>query len=127
MFENIDFIEDATNVYRTKKYIVKQIINIESHTQLDNIIISQDTYYTRTKARDKQFNKLFADKLNKNGKRLHSSSNTRKYVKWNLSRVLTLLLFFSTSRKCWVLVNKSALKWVQRECKLASNVIPFWR
>ncbi|MBR3720878.1 MAG: hypothetical protein IKN09_03985 [Clostridia bacterium] len=81
MFENIDFIENATNVYRTKNYIVKQTINIESHTQLDNIIISQDTYYTRTKARDKQFNKLFADKLNKNGKRLHSSSNTRKYVK----------------------------------------------
>ena len=81
MFENIDFIENATNVYRTKHYIIKQVIILEPHSKLDNIIISQDTYYTRTKARDKQFDKLFIDKLNKNGKRLHSSSNTKKYVK----------------------------------------------
>lgn len=33
-----DFMERATNVYRTKHFIVKQILNYEEHEKLDNII-----------------------------------------------------------------------------------------
>lgn len=43
-----DFIKGATNVYRTKKYIVKQRIDVEVDTEDDNVLISYDTYYVRT-------------------------------------------------------------------------------
>ena len=45
-----DFIKGATNVYRTKKYIVKQRIDVEVDTEDDNVLISYDTYYVRTQA-----------------------------------------------------------------------------
>lgn len=35
-----DFIKGATNVYRTKKYIVKQRIDVEVDTEDDNVLIS---------------------------------------------------------------------------------------
>jgi len=76
----MEFIENATNVYRTKKYIVVQIIDIEYHQSLNNNIYSQDTYYRRTKKRDKYYEKTFVDKININGKRLHSTSYSRKYI-----------------------------------------------
>ena len=75
-----DFIEHATNVYRTKNYIVKQIMTYEQHSKLDNIVISQDTFYKRTKARDKEYNKIFASKVNIDGKRMKTASYTRMYV-----------------------------------------------
>lgn len=37
-----DFIKGATNVYRTKKYIVKQRIDIEVDMEDDNVLISYD-------------------------------------------------------------------------------------
>lgn len=77
---NIDFYENATNVYRTKHYIVRQIMTYENHSRLDNIVISQDTFYKRTKLRDKQYEKLFADKVNLNGRRMKTASYSREYV-----------------------------------------------
>lgn len=74
------FIENATNVYRTKHHIVKQILSYERHHILDNIVISQDTYYKRTKARDKEYLKHFANKVNINGKRIKTASYIRKYI-----------------------------------------------
>ena len=50
-----DFIKGATNVYRTKKYIVKQRIDIEVDMEDDNVLISYDTYYVRTQKRDKEY------------------------------------------------------------------------
>ena len=76
----VDFMHNATNVYRTKHYIVKQILNYEEHVKLDNIIISQDTFYKRTKARDKKYNQIFSCKVNLNGKRIKTASSSRKYV-----------------------------------------------
>ena len=75
-----DFMEKATNVYRTKHFIVKQILNYEEHEKLDNIIISQDSFYKRTKIRDKQYNKIFAEKVNIDGKRIKTASSTRNYI-----------------------------------------------
>jgi hypothetical protein len=70
----------ATNIYRTKNYIVKQCMGIEYHNELENTLCSQDTYYKRTKARDKEYEKIFADKQNVNGKRIHSSMYSRTYI-----------------------------------------------
>ena len=75
-----DFLEDATNIYRTKNYIVKQCIDIQTHYELNNVIASQDTFYRRTKARDKTYEKCFIDKQNINGKRLKTSMSSRTYV-----------------------------------------------
>ena len=62
-----DFCKDAVNVYRTKKYIVKQDISVEGTD--------------RTKSRDKQYEQIFADRTYINGKRLPSTSYTRRYEK----------------------------------------------
>ena len=76
----IDFLEDATNVYRTRKYIVKQCIAIMTHDEFDNVVSSQDTYYKRTRTRDKQYDEKFGTKYNARGKRLHTNMFTRTYV-----------------------------------------------
>lgn len=76
-----DFIKGATNVYRTKNYIVKQRIELKADMQDDNILISYDTYYARTPKRDKQYEYGFSDKLNMDGKRMRTSMYSRRYVK----------------------------------------------
>ena len=39
-----DFIKDATNVYRTKGYIVKQVIGIQYDCKENNVVFSHDTF-----------------------------------------------------------------------------------
>ena len=75
-----DFLIDADNVYRTKSYIVKQVIQIIKNDIEDNGIVSQDTYYRRTTARDLAYNMAFMDKTKINGKRLPSTQYTRRYI-----------------------------------------------
>ena len=75
-----DFLIDADNVYRTKSYIVKQVIQIIENDIEDNGIVSQDTYYRRTTARDLAYNMAFMDKTKINGKRLPSTQYTRRYI-----------------------------------------------
>lgn len=75
------FIRDATNVYRTKEFIVKQIIGIEYDCREGNEIFSRDTYYKRTPARDHEYECLFSDRRNIDGKRLPSTAYNRRYVK----------------------------------------------
>lgn len=77
---NIDFLDGASNVYRTKKYIVNQKVSIKENLLEDQILFSRDTYYQRTKLRDKQFNKIFKDRSNIDGKRLYSTAYLRKYI-----------------------------------------------
>ena len=77
---NVDFLQDADNVYRTKHFIVKQVIDVEVSDIYDNIILSHDTFYLRTPIRDKQYEKAFAGKSNIEGKRLPSTTTTRRYV-----------------------------------------------
>lgn len=47
------FMENADNVYRTRDYIVRQIIGVNFDAEMDNSIFSQDTFFARTPARDK--------------------------------------------------------------------------
>ena len=75
-----DFLIDADNVYRTKSFIVKQSMEIVENDIEENGIISHDTYYRRTTARDLAYNMAFMDKVKINGKRLPSTQYTRRYI-----------------------------------------------
>lgn len=75
-----DFVINADNVYRTKNYIVRQVIVLDNTTVEDNSITSYDTFFKRTKLRDHQYELLHADKVNINGKRLPSTMCSKKYV-----------------------------------------------
>ncbi|MFR6056182.1 MAG: hypothetical protein ACLUHK_06325 [Eubacteriales bacterium] len=74
-----EFIENATNLYRTKKYIVKQIIGIQYGCEENNVVYSRDTYYKRTPERDKEYEILFFRRRNIDGRRLPSTMYAREY------------------------------------------------
>ena len=74
------FVKDATNVYRTKEFIVKQVIDIQYDSQEAGNVLSHDTYYKRTPLRDRQYEYLFSERRILNGKRLPSTAYTRRYV-----------------------------------------------
>ena len=74
------YLQDADNVYRTKHFIVKQVISINESDEENNQVISVDTYYRRNPKRDLAYNYLFQDKVNINGKRLPSTMYTRTYI-----------------------------------------------
>ena len=76
-----EFLVNADNVYRTKHFIVKQVLVLETHSKIDNHLLSHDTFYTRTKKRDRQYEFFYDDKANINGKRLPATMYSRKYVK----------------------------------------------
>jgi hypothetical protein len=75
-----DFIIEADNVYRTKHYIVKQVICLETPEDENNGIKSYDTFYKRNKIRDKQYEVVFYNRKHINGKRLPSTMFSRKYI-----------------------------------------------
>lgn len=75
-----DFMIDATNIYRTKKYIVKQNLYIDYDINNSSILFSQDIYYLRNKKIDKLFDLIFQDRQNLDGKRICSTSYSRKYI-----------------------------------------------
>lgn len=73
-------LKSATNVYRTKFYIVKQVMGVKINQNENNSVFSYDTYYRRTRSLDKEYEKLFKDRNNINGKRLPSTMYARIYV-----------------------------------------------
>ncbi len=75
-----EFMVNADNVYRTKHFIVKQVIVLDKYVDENNNIMSFDTFYLRTKHRDIQYEKCFANKNHINGKRLPSTMTSRKYI-----------------------------------------------
>lgn len=75
-----DFMEDAMNVYRTRDYIVKQVVKIKYSDTEDNIVLSHDTFYRRTKKRDREYELIFAERKHIDGKRIHSTMYGRTYV-----------------------------------------------
>lgn len=81
LYNKIDFCEDAMNVYRTKKYIVKQNISVETTESGESIVFSNDVFYARNKHLDKQYESIFAERTYIDGKRLPSTSYARRYVK----------------------------------------------
>ena len=76
-----DFMQGATNVYRTKDFIVKQVIGIQYSTSENNVTFSHDTFYRRTRKRDAEYEILFCQRKNTDGKRLPSTMYARTYVK----------------------------------------------
>ena len=74
--DEIDFLKDATNVYRTREFIISQHISFCTEGLGIARILSEDTFYVRTKQRDNQYEKLFGN----NGKRIHSPMFVRTYI-----------------------------------------------
>lgn len=75
-----EFLKDATNVYRTKNYIVRQVIDLEYDSVEGANLCSYDTFYIRTKERDAEYERCFRSRRRVNGKRLTTGLATRKYV-----------------------------------------------
>ena len=75
-----DLLEGATNVYRTRDFIVKQVIEVLVNRQENNAVVSHDTFIRRTKLRDRFYEILHCARKNIDGKRLPSTMYDRKYV-----------------------------------------------
>ena len=73
-------LSDATNVYRTKYFIIKQVVVIDCNEKIDSAIFSQDTFIKRTKSRDKEYEKMYEQRMNINGKRMPTNMCARRYV-----------------------------------------------
>lgn len=68
------------NVYRTKDFIVTQELQFKENNVYCNVLLSHDTYYRRTKKRDAEYELAFECKDHIDGKRIPSTSYTRKYI-----------------------------------------------
>lgn len=75
-----NLIEGATNVYRTKCFIVIQRIEILSSIQEKNVVLSHDTYIPRDQYMDTCYEEIFVDKIELDGARLPSTIYERKYL-----------------------------------------------
>lgn len=75
-----EFAVGATNVYRTKCFIVKQSVSVNRDEFEGNSVISHDTYYMRTRKRDTAYEQLFGARRRLDGKRLPATMYTRRYV-----------------------------------------------
>lgn len=76
-----DFLEGAFNVYRTKNFIVKQVLSVDFDEAVGTHTISYDTFYERTKERERQFDECFADRSLPNGRRVPAMAYVRQYIK----------------------------------------------
>lgn len=74
-----EFMIDADNVYRTNEFIVKQSVVVQADKMENTAIISYDTYYRRTKLRDFEYEIMFAERRDIDGKRLSSNMYVRNY------------------------------------------------
>lgn len=68
------------NVYRTKEYIVKQVLYVLMNIEENNAVVSVDTFYRRTIKRDCHYLLQFGKRKHINGKRLPSNMFVRTYV-----------------------------------------------
>ena len=75
-----EFMIVAVNVYRTKHYIIKQDLYVDTNIDGQELLFSKDTFYIRNKKLDKLYEMMFSDRLNINGKRIKCSSHSRTYV-----------------------------------------------
>ena len=75
-----DFMVDAMNVYRTRDYIVKQVVGVKLSEVENNVVLSHDTFYRRTKKRDREYEKIFYERKNIDGKRIPGTMYARTYV-----------------------------------------------
>ncbi len=75
-----DFMVDAMNVYRTRDYIVKQVLGVKYSDVENNMVLSHDTFYRRTKKRDREYERIFWERKNLDGKRIPSTMYARTYI-----------------------------------------------
>lgn len=68
------------NVYRTKDYIVKQVIYVLMNIEENNAVVSVDTFYRRTIVRDCHYLMQYEKRKHIDGKRLPSNMFVRTYV-----------------------------------------------
>lgn len=76
-----EFLIDASNVYRTQKYIVKQHLFLTHNSDEGTYSISCDTYFDRNEKRDRAYECYFGERLRIDGKRVPSMLYARHYVK----------------------------------------------
>ena len=76
-----EFIRNATNVYRTKNYIVRQVMGIRYGCEETPEVFSRDTFYVRTPERDRAYELLFCRRRQVDGKRLLTTMYARTYRK----------------------------------------------
>lgn len=74
-----EFLIDATNVYRTREYIVRQQIMLHDGP-FGSYLMSRDTYYRCNAQRDREFEKAFSDRINVSGKRIPTAMHMREYI-----------------------------------------------
>ena len=75
-----DFMVDAMNVYRTREFIVKQVVGVKYSEVEDNLVFSHDTFYRRTKKRDREYECIFCERKRIDGKRIPSTMYARTDV-----------------------------------------------
>jgi hypothetical protein len=75
-----DFLQGATNVYRTRNYIVKQCVCIKYDCAENNGVVSYDTFYRRNPKRDAEYEILFSHRKHVDGKRLPTTMYARTYI-----------------------------------------------
>ncbi len=74
------FVKGASNVYRTRDFIVNQRLAIDEDTFETNVLVSRDTYYKRTAKRDYEYERYYSKRKNIDGKRLPSGMYVRTYI-----------------------------------------------
>lgn len=75
-----EFVRGATNVYRTDCYIVRQQVKLLYDKQYGSYLFSRDTYYPCTPRRDAEYEEIFSDRRNVNGKRMRTAMYSRTYA-----------------------------------------------
>ena len=80
MTKFMNFADIATNIYRTREYIVAQRITFRFDEEYGNFLFSHDTYYRRNARRNKIYETAFAKRIRKDGKRIHTSMYARTYI-----------------------------------------------
>lgn len=74
-----EFLIDCHNVYRTKYYVIKQKLVTTHNKNGESMTHSEDTYYLRNYETDRQFERFFNTRVNKEGRRVPSDTQTKHY------------------------------------------------
>ncbi len=80
ILDEIDFLDNANNIYETKNFIVRQEVSIEILNGI-TVVYSRDTFYAKTSRRNAQLDFLKSIRPTLvNGKRVPATMTSRTYV-----------------------------------------------
>ena len=79
MKQRAEFLKGASNVYRTRHFIVRQRLGLLYNDEESNQLISRDTYYSRTPERDAEYEIRFKKRIKIDGKRIRTNVIVREY------------------------------------------------